>query len=156
MRRLTILVAGVLAAAAIGCSSVGIGAFKQPVVTLKNVWVRGVGLSGGSLDIVMNVYNPNGYRLDAARMTYKLMVDTVPLGSGALDSNFRVQKKDSTQVTLPLDFTWGGVGMLGRQLLSTGTVNYRVTGDITVASPVGNFTLPYDRTGRFSTMVGSR
>jgi LEA14-like dessication related protein len=156
VRRLAVLITGVLTAAALGCASLGIGPFKQPVVSLKNVLVRGIGLSGGSLDIVLNVYNPNGYRLDATRMTYKLLVDTIPFGSGALDSNFRVQKKDSTQVTLPLDFTWAGVGTLGRQLLSTGTVNYRVTGDLIVGSPVGNFTLPYDRTGRFSTFGGSR
>jgi LEA14-like dessication related protein len=156
MRKLTVLVTGVLAAGALGCATLGIGAFKEPVVSLKDVSVRRVGLSGGSVDIVLSVYNPNGYRLNATRMTYKLMVDTVPFGSGALDSNFTVQKDDSTRVTLPLDFTWGGVGTLGRQLLSTGTVGYRVTGDITVGSPVGNFTLPYDRTGRFSAFGGTR
>jgi hypothetical protein len=84
------------------------------------------------------------------------MVDTVAFGSGAVDSGFRVQKNDSTQLTLPLNFSWSGVGTLGRQLLSTGAVNYRVLGDITVGTAVGNFTLPYDRTGRFSTPVGSR
>jgi LEA14-like dessication related protein len=156
MRRLAVLMTGVLTAAALGCASLGIGAFKEPVVTLKNVSVRGIGLTGGAVDVVLNVYNPNGYRLDATRMTYKLMVDTVALGAGAIDSNFRVQKKDSTQLTIPLDFTWGGVGTLGRQLLNTGTVNYRVMGDITVGSAVGQFTLPYDRTGRFSTFGGTR
>jgi hypothetical protein len=35
-------------------------------------------------------------------------------------------------------------------------VNYRVLGDVTVATPVGNFTRPYDRTGRFSTLSGAR
>jgi LEA14-like dessication related protein len=156
MRRLAGLMAGALTAATLGCASLGIGAFKEPVVTLKSVSVRGLGLSGGALDVVLNVYNPNGYRLDATRMTYKLLVDTVPFASGALDTNFKVPKRDSSQVTVPIDFTWAGVGTLGRQLLNTGTVRYRVMGDITVGSPVGNFTLPYDRAGRFSTFAGFR
>jgi LEA14-like dessication related protein len=156
MRRLAVWFTVVLTAAALGCATLGINPFKQPVVTLKNVSVRELGLTGGSLDIVMDVYNPNGYQLDGTRMTYKLMVDTVPFGSGAIDSSFRVQKNDSTQVTLPLNFSWAGVGSLGRQLLSTGTVNYRVLGDITVGTAVGNFTVPYDRSGRFSTLGGTR
>jgi hypothetical protein len=39
--------------------------------------------------------------------------------------------------------------------MNTGTVNYRVVGDLTVGSSVGTFTLPYDRTGRFSTLSNS-
>jgi hypothetical protein len=39
--------------------------------------------------------------------------------------------------------------------MSTGSVNYRVTGDVTVGTPLGNFTRPYDQTGRFSTLSGS-
>jgi hypothetical protein len=39
--------------------------------------------------------------------------------------------------------------------MSTGTVNYRVVGDLTVGSSVGTFTLPYDRTGRFSSLSGA-
>jgi LEA14-like dessication related protein len=112
-------------------------------------------MSGGSVDILLNVYNPNGFRLDATRMTYRLYVDTLPLGSGATDSNFSVPKGDSLIVRLPLTFNWAGVGQLGRQLLNTGSVNYRVAGDLTVGSSVGTFTLPYDRTGRFSTLGGN-
>jgi hypothetical protein len=34
-------------------------------------------------------------------------------------------------------------------------VNYRVLGDVTVGTPIGSFTIPYDRTGRFSTLGGT-
>ena len=155
MRRIAVWLTGALAAAALGCATLGLNPFQQPVVTLKNVSVRQLGLTGGSLDNVMSIYNPNAYSLDGTRLTYKLMVDTVSFGSGAVDSSFRVQKSDSTQVTLPLNFAWTGVGALGRQLLNSGTVNYRVLGDITVGTAIGNFTVPYDRTGRFSTLGGT-
>ena len=48
----------------------------------------------------------------------------------------------------------GRIGEAGRQLINTGTVNYRVLGDVTVSTPLGNFTRPYDQTGRFSTLSG--
>jgi LEA14-like dessication related protein len=155
MRRLS-LVAGVMAVGMMAaCATLGRAAFKEPVVSLKDVRVNGLGFNGGSVDIMLNVYNPNHFDLDATRLTYKLFVDTIPLGTGATDSNFTVSDGDTTQVALPLSFTWTGAGEAARSLMNTGTVNYRVVGDITVGSSVGTFTLPYDRTGRFSALRGS-
>jgi hypothetical protein len=84
------------------------------------------------------------------------MVESTKVGEGALDQRFTVQDKDSTIVRLPVAFTYSGLGAAGRQLMQSGAVNYRVLGDVTVATPVGNFTRPYDRTGRFSTLSGAR
>lgn len=157
MRRLALI--GVTAAVLAGgaaCSALGRQAFQQPVVTLKDVRVNGIGLTGGSLDVLLNVYNPNDYRLDATRLTYKVVLDTVPFATGAIDSQFTVQNKDSTTVRIPVTFTYAGIGEAGRQILNTGSVNYRVLGDVTVGTPVGHFTIPYDRTGRFSTLGGTR
>ena len=58
---------------------------------------------------------------------------------------------DSSVVTIPVDFTYNGIGAAGRSILNTGAVNYHVLGDVTVGSPVGNFTVPYSSTGRFTT-----
>ncbi|MBK5188333.1 MAG: LEA type 2 family protein [Gemmatimonadaceae bacterium] len=141
--------------ASASCAGLGRGGFKDPIVTFKNVRVGGIGLTGGTLDIVLSVYNPNGYRLDASRLTYQLMVDSLPLGSGALDEHFAVQSGDSTDVVLPLNFKWSGVSAAGRELMNTGSVPYRVLGDLTVGSGVGDFTVQYDRTGRFNSMSGA-
>src|SRR5829696_3109327 len=108
--------------------------------------INGLGLTGGSIDIVLNVYNPNRFNLDGKALTYRLMIDSVMFGEGALTNNFTVQNGDSTLVRLPLNFTYSGIGAAGRQLLNTGTVNYRVAGDITVGTPLGDFKRPYDRT----------
>jgi LEA14-like dessication related protein len=148
--------AAVLATAGVACAGLGRSAFKEPVVSFKDVRINGLGVSGGSLDVLLNVYNPNGYKLEGTRLTYRLMVDQTPLGEGALDSRFTVQDKDSTVVRLPLSFSYSGLGAAGRQLLQSGSVNYRVIGDVTVSTPLGNFTAPYDRTGRFSTFSGAR
>ena len=154
MRR-KILMAAMATVALGGCASVGLGGFKQPLVGFSDVKIRGLGLSGGALDIVLSVYNPNGYNLNATRLTYRLMVEDKDLGSGVLDRAFRVNDKDSTFVTIPMDFTYAGLGAAGRQLLQSGSVNYRVIGDITVDTQVGNFTVPYDQRGRFSSFGGT-
>jgi len=137
------------------CASLGRRVFKEPVVTFREMRINGLGLSGGSLDVVLSVYNPNNYRLDATRLTYNLLVDSIPFGSGAIDQQFAVQSGDSTLVRLPINFTYAGIGSAGRQLLNTGAVNYRVTGDVTVGTPLGNFTRPFDRAGRYTALGGA-
>ncbi len=137
-----------------GCALLGRGTFKEPIVTFQDAKVTGLGITGGSLEVKLSVYNPNGFKLDGTRLTYNVLVDSVKFGSGALVDRFTVQEKDSTIVTLPLQFTYAGIGEAGRQLMNTGSVNYRVMGDVTVGTPLGNYTRPYDQTGRFSTLGG--
>jgi LEA14-like dessication related protein len=156
MRKLVLV--GIAAASALGasgCATIGRNAFAEPVVTLRDVKLQGIGMTGGSFDVILSVYNPNGYRLDATQLNYNLFVDTVRFANGTLNQRFNVQERDSTLVTVPINFTYAGVGEAGRQLLNTGSVNYRVAGDVTVATPVGSFKVPYDRTGRFSTLGGA-
>jgi LEA14-like dessication related protein len=145
--------AAVAFAATAACSTLGRQAFADPVVNLKNVQVASVGLTGGNLNVILSVYNPNGYRLDATRLTYRLLVDSTPLANGVMDNRFTVQDKDSTTVTIPVSFSWTGLGAGVRSIFNTGAVNYRVNGDVTVSTVVGNFTIPYSQTGRYSTLA---
>ncbi len=157
MRKIALVAASAAMLAGAACSTLGSAAFEQPIVSLKDVKIRGIGLTGGNLDVLLNVYNPNHYRLDATRMTYRVVLgDSVTLASGLVDSRFSVSDRDSTPVQIPVSFTYSGIGEAGRQLLQMGAVNYKVVGDVTVGSVVGNFTIPYSSTGRFTTTGVSR
>ena len=151
MRR--ILLAAIVAVAA--CTALGKQALRDPIVTLQDVKVTGVGLNGGSLDVVLNVENPNDFRLDATQLRYNVLVDTVPFANGTTTQRFTVEGKKSQQVHIPINFTYAGVGAAGRQLMNTGSVNYTVKGDVSVGSPIGNLTVPFSQTGRYSTLGGN-
>lgn len=151
MRKLAGGALAVVAGVTVACSAFGRATFREPVLTLRDAQITGLGITGGSIDINVDVYNPNNFRLDGTRLTYSVLIDSVPFGTGALDSKFTVEQGDTTRVKLPLTFTYAGVGAAGRALLQTGTVNYRVTGDITVATPLGQFTRPYEGRGRLTT-----
>ena len=153
LRRLGL--AAFAAVAIAGCASLGLGSFREPLVHFNDAKIRGLGLTGGSVDVVLSIYNPNRFDLNATRLTYRLMVEDKDLGSGALNEAFRVGDNDSTYVTIPVNFTYSGLGAAGRQLLSTGSINYRIIGDFTVDTPLGNFTRPYDQRGRFNGFGGT-
>ena len=149
---LTALVSGALIT---GCSTLGRQAFREPAVALQDVKVTGVGINGGSLDVILNVENPNDFRLDATQLRYTVLVDSVQLADGVTTQRFTVEGKQTTPIHIPISFTYAGIGQAGRQLLNTGSVNYTVRGDVTVGTPVGNFTIPYSQTGRYSTLGGN-
>jgi LEA14-like dessication related protein len=149
MKRVALSLVVVTAAA---CASLGRATFREPVVSYKDAVITGLGLSGGTLEVVLSIHNPNSFRLDGTGLTYRIAVDSVPFGDGSLSDRFAVQEGDSTQVRLPLSFTYAGVGQAGRQLIQTGSVNYTVAGELTVATPLGSFTRPYSGRGRLNTI----
>lgn len=135
------------------CASLGRATFKEPVVVLRDARLTGLGVSGGSVDVVLAVYNPNSFRLDGSRLTYQVLVDSVMLASGVYDERFVIERGDTAELRLPLTFTYSGIGAAGRQFVQNGSVEYRVVGDVTVATPLGRFTRPYRGKGRFSTLA---
>lgn len=150
MRRLATVVAAAAIAGGIGCASAARQMMKEPVVTLKDVRLVGIGVTGGTLDISLGIYNPNEFRLDGSRLTYQVFADSVAVGGGTLDQQFTVQEGDSSTIKLPLTFTYAGLGAAARQIQNQGSVNYRVRGEIEVATPIGRFTRPYDQSGRYT------
>ena len=154
MRKLMIAATAALALGTAGCSSLLRNSFSEPVVSFRGLSVQSLGLTGGSLEVQLGVFNPNGYDLNATRLTYNLMLDDVQFGSGELNERLTVQQNDTTVVRIPIDFTYRGVGEAGRQLLNTGAVRYQIRGDLTVGTPVGSFTRPYSGAGRYT--LGAR
>ena len=153
MRRMMLAATTMAIAATAACSSIAKQSFLQPDVQVKDVKVTALGLTGGSVDVVLNVHNPNNFRLDGTRLSYNLLIDTVRFATGAIDQRMTVEAGKDTEVRVPVNFTYSGVGEAGRQLINMGSVPYRMTGDITVATIIGNYTVPYDRSGRFSPMA---
>jgi LEA14-like dessication related protein len=138
-----------------GCASLGRQVFETPTVSFRDVRVQGVGLRGGQLDVVLDVHNPNGFGLSAQRLTYRVMVDSTAIGTGAITQPFEVGGRRTSEVHLPVTFDFANLGAVGRQLLTRGVVNYRVLGDITVGTPLGNFTRPFDRVAQFNSLGGN-
>ncbi len=155
MRKGLLVLVGVAALATAGCQSLGRAIFDEPVVNFRDLRVRGLGVTGGALDVQLSIYNPNNYALDAKRFTYRLMVDSTQIATGQLEQLFSVRSGDSTVVTIPVNFNYLGLGRAGQQILNRGTLDYRVLGDFTVGTPIGDFTRPYDQRGTFSAFSGS-
>jgi LEA14-like dessication related protein len=151
------LFAGLLAVTALSlvlsasrCSSV----FERPELQFRGIRVNSIGFDGASLEILVDVYNPNSYRLGLERLSYDLAIENVHWGLGSLTTPIGVEGGDTATLRLPLDVSWSRLGDVGREALRTGSVNYGVSGEMTVATSLGNVNVPYSKTGRFSVLSG--
>lgn len=134
MRRLVLVSLGL---GLVGCALAQRVRFQPPTARLAGVSITGLGLSGGSLDLKLDVFNPNSYTLRSTRLQVGIDLENTPFGTAALDRPLELPPAEHSEVRVPLSFTWSGVGAGARAMLGKGSVNYGLTGRILVDTPLG-------------------
>lgn len=134
---------GALALAAVlaapGCSAVRRAlTFEEPAVTLERIEITGVGLTGGTLDLVLDVYNPNGYDIRGTRVELGLDLEGTHFGDALVERPVALAGGGHARVVVPVRFEWAGVGAAARALLDRQAVAYQLTGAVVVDTPVGD------------------
>lgn len=120
------------------CSALRRVTFQPPTVDLVAVEVTGIGLTGGSLNLVLDVYNPNRYDLHTTRLALSLDLEETHFGDAELQRAVALPAEAHASVGIPVTFTWEGVGAGARALLSRGSVRYALDGRIVADTPVGS------------------
>lgn len=131
------------------CSFLKRQAFAQPVVTVGDVRLGGIGTQGGTINVALDVYNPNNFRLDAEAFNYRVLIDTIQLTEGTIEKRITLLQKDSTRVNLPVPFGFREVLQIGQQLSQRGSVSFRLLGDVKVLTPFGSVKRAFDEKGTY-------
>ena len=131
------------------CATLGRSVFATPTVELKDVRMKAIGFQGGSMDLILNVTNPNDYRLDATRLTYNLYVDTMKVAFGEIHKVTTLEPHKKNEVVVPVSFSMQELIKATQLMSQTGGVDYRVTGEVTAATPSGSYTRAYSGKGHF-------
>jgi len=111
--------------------------FEKPQVELQEINVTGLGLSGGTLDLVFDVYNPNDYGLRSTRLEVDLELAGTDFGEALIDKPLDLSPVNHSRVTMPVRFTWTGVGAAARSLLESQELPYGLTGAVFLDTPIG-------------------
>ena len=135
-----------------GCQTMMRQAFASPVVNVSDVRVRNIGLTGGTIDVVLEIQNPNEYRIDAEAISYNFYVDTTKVVSGELTQRLTLEERGKTSITIPVNFDNRALQYAMRAYLQRGALDYKVDGLFTLVTPVGRLTRPYTGTGRVAGM----
>lgn len=111
--------------------------FENPQVELQEINVTGLGMTGGTLDLVFDVYNPNDYRLRSTRLEVDLELAGTDFGKALIDKPLDLSPVNHSRVTMPVRFTWSGVGAAARSLLESQKLPYGLTGSVLLETPIG-------------------
>ena len=134
--------------AVIGCSGLGDN-FREPELQLDRAVVRGVGLAGGNVDLIVTVQNPNNFPLHTDRLRVGVDIGNSHLGEIVYEEDFSVAEHGATTLALPLRFGWLGVGGAVRAALGYGDLPYTMKGEATLKIPGGfHKVVPFTREGR--------
>ena len=112
--------------------------FKQPDVALQEIDLTGFGMTGGTMDLIFDVYNPNDYRLRSTRLEVALALGGTDFGEALIDKPLDLSPQNHSQVVMPVRFTWAGVGAAARSLFAQQELPYGVTGAVLLETPVGD------------------
>ena len=99
--------------------------------------MTGLGMSGGTLDLVFDVYNPNQYRLRSTRLEVGLELANTDFGEALIDKPLDLSPENHSRVVMPVRFTWAGVGAAARSLLQSQELPYGITGAVILDTPLG-------------------
>src|SRR6266513_2286074 len=140
---------GVLASCVVlwACATLGRLSFTEPDVTLQEIDVTGIGLTGGTFDLVFDVYNPNDYRIRSTRLEVGIDLEGRHFGDALLDRPLDLSPTNHSRVVVPVRFEWAGVGAGAKALVTRQAVGYGLTGRVLVDTPVGERTVALKGTG---------
>jgi LEA14-like dessication related protein len=111
--------------------------FQEPQVDLQEINITGMGLTGGTLDLVFDVYNPNDYRLRSTRLEMGVDLEGTHFGDALIDRPLDLSPTNHSRVVMPVRFEWAGVGAAARGLLTRQALQYVVKGAVLLDTPLG-------------------
>ena len=112
--------------------------FQKPDVALQQIDITSFSLTGGTMNLVFDVYNPNDYRLRSTRLEVGLKLADTDFGEALIDKPLDLSPQNHSQVIMPVKFTWAGVWAAAKSLLQSQELPYGLTGAVIVETPIGD------------------
>jgi len=130
-----------------GCATLRGLTFQEPQLSLQEIDITGIGLTGGTFDLVFDVYNPNDYRIRSTRLEVGVDLERTHFGDALLDRPLDLSPTNHSRVVVPVRFEWAGLGAGARALVTRQAVAYGITGRVFVDTPLGDKTVVLQGTG---------
>ena len=126
------------------CESLTKSFLQDPEVTVLNVDVADITLSEISLNVNMNVRNPNSIPLKLDRITYQFNISGDTVTEGTMAEGLQVPALGENTLRLPLKFKFSTVsGILQGILKNSFTKEYELKG----SAQLGIFSIPFSKRG---------
>ena len=131
----------------LSCATLGRLSFREPDVQLQEIDVTGIGLTGGTFDLVFDVYNANDYRIRSTRLEVGIDLEGTHFGDALLDRPLDLSPTYHSRIVVPVRFEWAGLGAGAKALLTRRAVGYGITGRVLLDTPLGDKAVAFHGNG---------
>ncbi|MBC7743049.1 MAG: LEA type 2 family protein [Bdellovibrionaceae bacterium] len=122
------------------CASV----MKDPQVNITNVDVADVTAKDITLNLKLNIINPNGIPINLKKVNYALQMSGKKIAEGVLNQGVNVPAKGQADVVVPVKFKFNTLDSLVSGLLKkTISKDYELTG----TADLGIISIPFTKKG---------
>jgi LEA14-like dessication related protein len=124
---------------------------KLPSIQISGIKLNKLNFTGADLILSIELKNPNNFSVLLDRFNYNLNINGQDWLNGISNRSFNINKKNDSQIEIPISLNFIQMGQSVYQLLSGGgNLNYNFKGDFDISSSLNllkNMKLPYDQSG---------
>jgi LEA14-like dessication related protein len=125
-----------------GCASF----IQPPVVTIKEGGMIGLDTSGIDIEFYLGVSNPNTFDLSLLGYTFDMRVMDLPFSAGGKQETIRFPAGKETGIRLPVRLRYGDLLEIIKRSPDPDRIPYRLTSLLYLDTPLGDMTLPVEKT----------
>jgi LEA14-like dessication related protein len=134
-------------AIAVGAGAIACSKPKPPTVVPKEAKVVGVEQDGVTLDLKVEMTNPNAFPLSVQRVSGRVNVDGVDLGAIDVPHALALAPNTPTLVQVPTKVRWEGAAALATIATKGRDIPFRVDGNVGVGGERLSVDVPFSQTG---------
>jgi len=128
---------------------------EEPVVTMTGVEVHGLSIKGLSLNLLVDVENPNSFGADIGELNYRVLLDNMEVATGLQEDRVAVPAAGAVEVKIPFTIVWSGMDDGLKKLLDGEEHEWRVKGSVRLSKGALARTFRFSESGRFDAPKGS-
>lgn len=122
-------------------------AVREPVVRVKDFFVKSWTLSHAKAVLDVSIKNPNRVALDLAKLAHALTLDGRPVAAGGSLGGLSVKANGTSTAKILLDFDIANTSKALMTLLTRGKVPYGLKTTFGFKTPIGNISVPVRHQG---------
>jgi LEA14-like dessication related protein len=134
-------------ALAIGSATTACSKPKPPTIVPKEAKVVAVDADGLTLDLQVEMTNPNGFALNVRRVAGRVKVDGIDLGSVDAPSAMALPPNAPTLVRVPTKVRWEGAAALATIAAKGRDVPFVVDGTVGIGGEKLSVDVPFSQAG---------
>lgn len=122
----------------------------QPMVTVEDLSVVSLDPTGAGMELYLKVKNPNSFDLKLQGFSYDLRVMALPLAKGGARDEVKFPAQGEADFRIPIRISYQDLIEILKRRPDPDRVPYQLAAGLELETPVGEMTVPVNRTGTYA------